>query len=115
VDRKRLEELRRLTAMLGARLRVEEGEDVADVAIRVAQSLGATYVLMGSPSPRRGLARLGESLLTRLLRGLPGVDVRIVTDPRLRRGVAAEDKAPAVEGVPGEDDERVRADGTRRG
>ena len=32
-DRKRLEELRRLTAMLGARLHVEEGEDVAVVAI----------------------------------------------------------------------------------
>ncbi len=29
-DRRRLEELRRLVAMLGARLRVEEGEDVAD-------------------------------------------------------------------------------------
>jgi len=85
-DRKRLEELRRLTAMLGARLRVEEGEDVAAVAIRLARSLGVTYVLMGPPSERRGLARLGSerSLLTRLLRGLPGVDVRIVADPTLR-------------------------------
>jgi len=87
-DRKRLEELRRLTAMLGARLRVEEGEDVAGTAIRVARDLGATYVLMGTPSERRGLARLGtgadRSLLMRLLRGLPGVDVRIVADPTLR-------------------------------
>jgi two-component system sensor histidine kinase KdpD len=87
-DRKRLEELRRLTAMLGARLRVEEGEDVAAVAIKLARSLGVTYVLMGRPSERRGLARLGggseRSLLMRLLRGLPGVDVRIVADPTLR-------------------------------
>jgi two-component system, OmpR family, sensor histidine kinase KdpD len=87
-DRKRLEELRRLTAMLGARLRVEEGEDVALVAIKLARSLGVTYVLMGRPSERRGLARLGggseRSLLMRLLRGLPGVDVRIVADPTLR-------------------------------
>ncbi len=87
-DRKRLEELRRLTAMLGVRLRVEEGEDVAAVAVSVARSLGATYVLMGTPSERRGLARLGasseRSLLLRLLRGLPGVDVRIVADPALR-------------------------------
>ena len=87
-DRKRLEELRRLTAMLGARLRVEEGEDVAAVAIRIARQLGITYVLMGTPSERRGLARLGaspeRSLLMRLLRGLPGVDVRIVADPALR-------------------------------
>ena len=87
-DRKRLEELRRLTAMLGARLRVEEGEDVAAVAIALARSLGSTYVLMGTPSERRGLSRLGgsseRSLLMRLLRGLPGVDVRIVADPTLR-------------------------------
>jgi two-component system sensor histidine kinase KdpD len=86
-DRRRLEELRRLVAMLGARLRVEEGEDVATVAIRVAQSLGSTYVLMGTPSPGRGLTRLGgveRSLLMRLIRGLPGVDVRVVADPTQR-------------------------------
>jgi two-component system sensor histidine kinase KdpD len=83
-DRERLEALRRLVSMLGARLRVEEGEDVAAVAISVARSLGSTYVLIGAPSPRRGLRRLNDSLLTRLLRGLPGVDIRIVADPTLR-------------------------------
>ncbi len=87
-DRRRLEELRRLTAMLGVRLRVEEGEDVAAVAIDVARALGSTYVLMGTPTHRRGLARLGsssgQSLLLRLLRELPGVDVRVVADPTLR-------------------------------
>jgi len=87
-DRSRLEELRRLTAMLGVRLRVQEGEDVAAEAIALARSIGATYVLMGTPSERRGLSRLGagveRSLLMRLLRGLPGVDVRIVADPALR-------------------------------
>ena len=75
-DRKRLEELRRLISMLGARLRVEEGEDVATVAIGVARALGSTYVLMGTPSQPRGLSRLGggaeRTLLMRLLRGLPG-------------------------------------------
>jgi two-component system sensor histidine kinase KdpD len=93
-DRERLEALRRLTAMLGARLRVEQGEDVAAVAIAVARELGATYVLMGTPSTRRGIARLGlrggssgdGGLLGRLLRELPGVDVRIVADPTLRGG-----------------------------
>jgi two-component system sensor histidine kinase KdpD len=96
-DRERLESLRRLTAMLGARLRVEEGEDVAAVAISVARELGATYVLIGTPSARRGIGRLGlrgggldGSLLGRLLRELPGVDVRIVADPTLRGGRAAE-------------------------
>jgi two-component system sensor histidine kinase KdpD len=87
-DRTRLEELRRLTSMLGVRLRLEEGEDVAAVAVRIARSLGVTYVLMGTPSERRGLARLGggteRTLLARLLRELPGVDVRVVADPTLR-------------------------------
>jgi two-component system sensor histidine kinase KdpD len=95
-DRERLEALRRLTAMLGARLRVEEGEDVAAVAVSVARELGATYVLIGTPSARRGIGRLGlragaidGSLLGRLLRELPGVDVRIVADPTLRSGAAS--------------------------
>jgi two-component system, OmpR family, sensor histidine kinase KdpD len=87
-DRSRLEELRRLTAMLGVRLQVQEGEDVAAEAIALARAIGASYVLMGTPSERRGLSRLGagveRSLLMRLLRGLPGVDVRIVADPSLR-------------------------------
>jgi two-component system sensor histidine kinase KdpD len=83
-DREQLEALRRLTAMLGARLLVEEGEDVAAVAIATARRLGSTYVLMGSPGSRRGLGRLREPLLMRLLDGLPGVDMRIVADPRLR-------------------------------
>jgi two-component system sensor histidine kinase KdpD len=102
-DRKRLEELRRLTAMLGARLRVQEGEDVAAVAICVARSLGATYVLLGTPSPPKGLRRLGStsdrSLLMRLLRGLPGVDIRIIADPTLR-GDQGEEETLDAEGPP---------------
>jgi two-component system, OmpR family, sensor histidine kinase KdpD len=83
-DREQLEALRRLTAMLGARLLVEEGEDVAAVAIDTARRLASTYVLMGAPAPRRGLKRFSEPLLMRLLEGLPGIDVRIVADPTLR-------------------------------
>ncbi|MGP0101540.1 MAG: histidine kinase [Solirubrobacteraceae bacterium] len=117
-DRRRLEELRRLTAMLGARLRVEEGEDVAAVAVRTARSLGATYVFMGTPSERRGLARLGaspeRSLLMRLLRGLPGVDVRIVADPTLRRLAAGEDGSRLQGGVEGADAERVGVEDSSR-
>jgi two-component system, OmpR family, sensor histidine kinase KdpD len=108
-DRKRLEELRRLTSMLGARLHVEEGDDVADVTIPLAQSLGTTYVMMGTPAARRGLGRFGESLLTRLLRGLPGVDVRVVADPALRRS-GSEEQIEQGEGVPGAGDERLIAD-----
>jgi hypothetical protein len=40
---------------------------------------------MGTPQPRAGLRRLSEPLVDRLLRRLPGVDVRIVAD-RSKRG-----------------------------
>jgi two-component system sensor histidine kinase KdpD len=101
-DRKRLEALRRLVAMLGARVRVEEGEDVAAVAIDVARELGITYLLMGTPAPRRGLSRLSSSisdrsLLGRLLQGLPGVDIRLVADPSLRRQAVEAEKPPIPE------------------
>jgi two-component system sensor histidine kinase KdpD len=100
-DRERLEALRRLVAMLGARLRVEEGEDVASVVVASARRLGTTYVLIGTPSAPRGIGRLrlpggdaaGRTLLDRLLRELPGVDVRIVADPTLRGTRATEDGA----------------------
>jgi two-component system sensor histidine kinase KdpD len=85
-DREQLEALRRLSSMLGARLLVEEGEDVAALAVETARRLGSTYVLMGAPAPRRGLKRFSEPLLLRLLEGLPGIDVRIVADPTLRGG-----------------------------
>jgi len=99
-DRRQLEELRRLVSMLGARLRVEEGEDPAAVAIAVARELGITYVLLASPSERRGISWLGSrsqrTLLARLLAGLPGVDIRIVADPGRRRAGSAD-----PEGEPG--------------
>lgn len=77
-EREQLEALRRLTAMLGAALVVEEGDDLAAVTARVARERGTTYVLMGAPAPPRGLARLAEPLPQRLVRLLPEVDVRLV-------------------------------------
>jgi two-component system, OmpR family, sensor histidine kinase KdpD len=77
-ERERLEALRRLTAMLGAHLLVEEAPDAVAVLERVARERGTTYVLLGEPEPRRGLARFGEPLVMRILRALPEVDVRIV-------------------------------------
>ena len=67
--------------MLGAHLLIERGDDVALVAQRVAHERGTTYVLMGTPSERSALARLrGNPLPTRLLRLLPGRDLRIIAD-----------------------------------
>jgi len=75
-----LDALRRLGQLLGATVIVEEGDDVTEVAARVARERGTTYVLIGTPSARAGLQRLSEPLTERLLRRLPGVDVRIVAD-----------------------------------
>jgi two-component system sensor histidine kinase KdpD len=79
-QREELERLRRIAAVLGAHLIVEEGDDVATAVARVARERGTTYILMGAPTPRRGLARLADPLPMRLVRALPAVDVRIVAD-----------------------------------
>ncbi len=79
-ERVQLESLRRLAAVLGAHLLVEQGEDVAAVGARIARERGTTYVLLGRPRQRRGISRLSESLAMRLVRLLPDVDVRIVAD-----------------------------------
>jgi two-component system sensor histidine kinase KdpD len=83
-ERVQLEALRRLASVLGATLLVEEGDDLAETVAQVAAERGTTYVLIGQPRSRTGLRRFGESLPDRLLRKVPGVDVRIVAD-RSRR------------------------------
>jgi two-component system sensor histidine kinase KdpD len=84
-EREQLEALRRLASVLGAHLLLEEGDDVAEIAIRVARGRGTTYLLMGTPKPRGAWRRLTQPALPfRLLRGLPGVDLRIVADRTLR-------------------------------
>ncbi len=88
-EREQLEALRRLAAVLGCHLLIEEGDDVAEVAARVARERGTTYVLMGVPGERRGLRRFGEPLHDRLLKLLPGVDLRIVADRAEPRPVIA--------------------------
>jgi two-component system sensor histidine kinase KdpD len=84
-QREQLGALGRLAAVLGARMLVEEGDDVAEVAAAVAAERGSTYVIIGQPPLRSGLARLSESLPERLIRKLPGVDLRIVADRSQRR------------------------------
>jgi two-component system sensor histidine kinase KdpD len=79
-ETEQLDALRRLGALLGAQVLIEEGDDVPDVVARVARERGSTYVLMGSPATRNGLRRFGAPLTERLLRRLPGVDLRIVAD-----------------------------------
>jgi two-component system, OmpR family, sensor histidine kinase KdpD len=80
-EQQQVEALRRLASVLGAHLLVEHGDDIAVVTQRIASERGTTYVLMGTPKPRGALRRLARPALAfRLLRLLPGVDVRIVAD-----------------------------------
>jgi two-component system, OmpR family, sensor histidine kinase KdpD len=79
-DLEQLAPLRRLASALGVHLLVEEGDDVADVASRVARERRTTYVFIGTPRPGRGLHRFAEPLPMKLVRKLPGVDIRIVAD-----------------------------------
>lgn len=78
--------LRRLAGVLGAHLIVDEDDDIAAATARVAKDRGSTYVLMGTPKPRNAWRRLTSPALPfRLLRALPGIDLRIVAD-RTQRG-----------------------------
>jgi two-component system, OmpR family, sensor histidine kinase KdpD len=71
--------LRQLASVLGAKLLIEEHDDLVAAAARVARERGATYLMVGESEPRRGLRRLREPLPQRLMRATPpGVDVRIV-------------------------------------
>ncbi len=83
-EREQLEALRRLASVLGAHLLIEEADEVAETAVRVARGRGTTYLLMGTPKPRNAWRRLSQPALPfQLLKGLPGVDLRIVADRTL--------------------------------
>jgi len=82
-EREQLEALRRLASVLGANFMVEEGEDISQVVKRVAAERGTTYVFLGRPRSRQGLRRFSEPLPERIVRQVPGVDVRIVADRTL--------------------------------
>jgi two-component system sensor histidine kinase KdpD len=72
--------LRQLASLLGARLIVEESDEVAKAIADVVRRQRSTYILMGRSRPPRGLRRLRTPLPQQLLELLPGVDVRIVAD-----------------------------------
>jgi two-component system sensor histidine kinase KdpD len=79
-EREQLESLRRIAAVLGAHLVVEQSDDLVDAVVRVARQRGTTYILMGAPTARRGLGRLAEPVAVRLVRALPDIDVRLVAE-----------------------------------
>jgi two-component system sensor histidine kinase KdpD len=72
--------LRQLASLLGARMIVEESDELAQTIAAVARRQRTTYVLMGRARPARGIGRFRTPLPQRLMELLPGVDVRIVAD-----------------------------------
>ena len=70
--------LRRLAVVLGAHFLEEEGNDLVDTVRRVAEERGSTYVFVGTPDESRRREIFGGSLLSRMVRELPGIDIRVV-------------------------------------
>ena len=72
--------LRRLATILGVHFLEEEGDNLVDTVQRVARERGSTYVFVGTPDESRRREIFGGSLLSRMVRELPGVDIRVVTN-----------------------------------
>jgi two-component system sensor histidine kinase KdpD len=72
--------LRRLAIVLGAHFLEEEGEDLVAAVRHTVFERGTTYVLVGTPDESRRREVLHGSLVSALVRELPGVDIRVVAN-----------------------------------
>ena len=79
-EKVQLAALRRLAVVLGAHFVEEEGDDLVATVKRVVADRGSTYVLVGTPDESRRREILRGSLVSALVRELPGVDVRVVAN-----------------------------------
>jgi two-component system sensor histidine kinase KdpD len=76
--------LRRLASILGAHFVERESDDFPAAVKDAVGERGATYVFVGTPDESRRREILHGSLVAQLVRGLPGVDIRVVADRALR-------------------------------
>jgi two-component system, OmpR family, sensor histidine kinase KdpD len=76
--------LRRLASILGVHFLEEEGDDLVATVRRVAAERGSTYIFVGTPDERRWVEITRGSLLSRMVRELPGIDIRVVAHRALR-------------------------------
>jgi two-component system, OmpR family, sensor histidine kinase KdpD len=76
--------LRRLAGVLGMHFLEVEGDDLVQTVQRVARERGSTYIFVGTPDESRRREIFGGSLLSRMVRELPGLDIRVVADRALR-------------------------------
>jgi two-component system sensor histidine kinase KdpD len=80
VEQVSLAALRRLAIVLGAHFLEEEGDDLVACVHRVVYERGTTYVFVGTPDESRRREVLHGSLVSALVRQLPGVDIRVVAN-----------------------------------
>ncbi len=80
--------LRRLSTMLGSHFLEEEADDLVTAVKKVVAERGTTYVLVGTPDESRRREILHGSLVSRLVRELPGIDIRVVADRAQREQLA---------------------------
>ena len=72
--------LRRLAGILGVHFLEEEGDDLVAATRRVAAQRGSTYIFVGTPDESRRREIFGGSLLSRMVRELPGLDIRVIAN-----------------------------------
>jgi len=72
--------LRRLAGILGVHFLEEEGDDLVAMVRRVAAQRGSTYIFVGTPDESRRREIFGGSLLSRMVRELPGLDIRVIAN-----------------------------------
>jgi len=72
--------LRRLAIVLGAHFVEEEDGDLVGTVRRVVYERGSTYVFLGTPDERRWIEVVRGSLVSALVRELPGIDIRVVAN-----------------------------------
>ncbi|HKA26944.1 MAG TPA: sensor histidine kinase KdpD [Gaiellaceae bacterium] len=84
-EKTQLAALRRVASLLGVHFLEERGDDLVETVRRVAAERGTTYIFIGTPDESRRREIFGGSLLSRLVREIPGVDIRVVADRALRQ------------------------------
>jgi two-component system, OmpR family, sensor histidine kinase KdpD len=72
--------LRRLVVILGGHYLEYESPRLVDAVKRVTGERGTTYVILGTPDERRRTEILRGSLVSALVRELPGIDIRVVAN-----------------------------------
>jgi two-component system sensor histidine kinase KdpD len=83
-EQTQLAALRRVASLLGIHFLEELGDDLVETVRRVARERGTTYIFVGTPDESRRREIFGGSLLSRMVREIPGIDIRVIADRALR-------------------------------